>query len=156
MQPNGSGHTHSNEASLRSSQEVRPQVRVSNVAHVGSKGKCGSSNTAQELKHSSQATAPGPSEAPCCPVSQSGQQCHIRTDPAAQPRSRGAAAEPFGVIREGSLAVWKGASRPPATSTKTVLPLLLTGNSLLEITSTDLTSHFSYLHHNSSSNFSLA
>lgn len=49
MQPNGSRHIHSNEAGLRSSQGVRPQVRVNNVAHVGSKGKCGSLNTDPEL-----------------------------------------------------------------------------------------------------------
>lgn len=49
MQPNGSRHIPSNEAGLRSSQEVRPQVRVNKVAHVGSKGKCGSLNTAPEL-----------------------------------------------------------------------------------------------------------
>lgn len=67
------------------------------------------------------------------------------------------AAEPFRVVREGSLAVWKRASRPPAISTEKVFLLLLTGNSLLEISSlTDLTSRFSHLHHNSSSNFSLA
>lgn len=49
MQPDGSRHIHSDEAGLRSSQEVRPQVRVNNVTHVGSKGKCESFNTAPEL-----------------------------------------------------------------------------------------------------------
>lgn len=112
MQPNGSRHIHSNEAGLRSSQEVRPQVRVNSVAHVGSKGKRGSLNTAPELLLEAPVRLHAVQSARLARGATSGLTLQL------SPRNRGVAADPFGVIRECSLAVWKGASRPPAISTK--------------------------------------
>ena len=81
MQPSDCRHIHSNEAGLRSSQEVSPQVRINNVAQAGTKGKCRSLNTAPEP------TGRGPDEAPHSPfhgspVSKISRQRHVRSDPA--------------------------------------------------------------------------
>lgn len=112
MQPDGSRHIHSDEAGLRSSQEVRPQVRVNNVTHLVSKDKCGSFNTAPELLLKAPVRLHAVQSAGLASGATSGLTLQL------SPRSRGVAAEPFGVIREGSLVVWKGASRPSAISTK--------------------------------------
>lgn len=105
-----------------------------------------------ELKRSSWAPARGPSAVEAARLG-SGASSGLTLQ--LSPRSRGVAAV---LLRWSERALLQSGRRQEGNfSTKEVFPLLLTGNSLLEISSsTDVTLHFSHLHYISSSNFSLA
>lgn len=81
MQRSDCRHIHSNEAGLRSSQEVSPQVRVNNVAQAGTKGKCWGLNTAPEpMGRGPDKASRSPIRA--SPISKVSQRQRVRADPA--------------------------------------------------------------------------